>query len=143
MGFRPHLAADLDSGLKLLMRVTKSNDHRIRRFGIEVTRPRSVWGPHIGVLKANPEKGEALLENVSADPSRYVQLSVGNWLNDASKSKPEWVRAVTHRWLLTKNPHTVRIVERGLRTLGDKGDRQRPIEHARQSSGRRSQGRQP
>jgi 3-methyladenine DNA glycosylase AlkC len=42
-------------------------------------------------LKQSPEMGRPILDRVLHDPSRYVQLSCGNWLNDAAKSRPEWV----------------------------------------------------
>ena len=53
-----------------------------------------------------------------SDPSRYVQNAVANWLNDASKSRPDWVQVITARWT-EESPtrETAYIVNRGLRTL--------------------------
>lgn len=116
MAFRPHLASSLTAGLALLERLAADGDENIRRFAVEVTRPRSVWGAHIEPLKRNPDLARSLLERVRSDPSRYVKLAVGNWLNDASKSRPEWVRDVCRSWG-EADPHTTFIVRRGARTL--------------------------
>ena len=117
MAFRPHLAAELDSGLKLLLSASTSEDANVRRFSVEVTRPRSVWGAHIERLKREPGLASALLENVRTDPSRYVQLAVGNWLNDASKTRADWVEALCAQWSDGRNRHTDFMVRRGLRSI--------------------------
>jgi len=117
MAFRPHLAGLLSEALKLLEPVTLSPNENLRRFAIEVSRPRSVWGAHIPALKHDPGQALALLDNVLQDGSKYVRLSAGNWLNDASKSRPDWVRTVCNRWSQNANKHTEAIIRRGLRTL--------------------------
>jgi 3-methyladenine DNA glycosylase AlkC len=118
MAFRPHFANGIVEGLRLLEPITLRPDPTQRRFAIEVTRPRSVWGQHISVLKETPQVALELLSNVRQDESRYVRLAVGNWLNDASKTKPDWVRQVCADWLERSGcKHTAMIATRGLRTL--------------------------
>lgn len=117
MAFRPHLASDLERGLGLLTPLSRHANDNIRRFAVEVTRPRSVWGAHIAELKRRPGLALSLLEPVRADESRYVKLAVGNWLNDASKTRPDWVQDICARWGKDPNPHTAMIVRRGLRSV--------------------------
>lgn len=116
--FRPWLAENLDGAVALLAPWTRDTDANIRRCAIEATRPRGVWCAHIEALKQRPQIALPLLEAVRADSSRYVQLSVANWLNDASKSQADWVREITARWLAESPVDTTRrIVHHALRTL--------------------------
>jgi 3-methyladenine DNA glycosylase AlkC len=70
------------------------------------------------MLKDQPEFGLPILEPLLADASKYVKNSVGNWLNDASKSQSEWVQATATRWLKkSASLDTQYIVKRALRTL--------------------------
>ena len=117
MAFRPHLSSQLIQGLKLLEDVSLAKNAFERRFAVEVSRPRSVWGRHISELKNRPEMGMALLTNVYKDESRYVRLAAGNWLNDASKTRPDWVLEICSVWSKTGDKLTNAIMSRGLRTL--------------------------
>ena len=116
IAFRPHLAADLDNSIRRLHAWVEDADPNVRRFAIEVTRPRSVWGQHLPPLKREPQKGLPLLEPVRADPSGYVRTAVANWLNDASKSRPEWVLDLCDAWAADASPRTQWIVGRALRS---------------------------
>lgn len=118
MAVRPSVAKNLPKAIQLLLSWVQDEDYRIRRFAIEVTRPRGVWCNHIELLKQNPSIGLPLLKFVSADSEKYVQDSVANWLNDASKTQPDWVKDVCKSWLQEAGgAYTTRIVKRALRTL--------------------------
>lgn len=118
MAFRPHLAEELEKGLALLLPLTHSSHPPLRRFVSEVSRPRGVWCAHLRALRADPSPARPLLEALRADPDRYVQTSVGNWLNDASKDHPDWVRALAAAWTReSPGPETAWILRHGLRTL--------------------------
>lgn len=117
MAVRPALAAELDRALALLVPWTGSERENLRRFASEATRPRGVWCAHITALRRDPSPARQLLDALRADPARYVQLSVGNWLNDAAKDNPAWVKALPERWG-RNDPHTRRILARGMRSLG-------------------------
>ncbi len=98
MAVRPHLAADLDTSIALLAAWTTSPSERLRRFATEALRPRGVWCAHITALKKHPAQALPLLDALKADPSPYVQDSVANWINDASKTRPDWVRDLFERY---------------------------------------------
>lgn len=115
---RNDVIAALDEALALLQPWVTDVDPNVRRFASELTRPRGVWTAQIEALKAEPWRALPLLEPLRTDDSRYVQNSVANWLNDASKSQPAWVQQLCARWLEeSPQPATRYIVNRALRTL--------------------------
>ena len=119
MALRLEIEKNLSESIEILSKWTNDPDENIRRFTTESTRPRGVWCKHIETLKENPEQALPILEPLKSDKSKYVQDSVGNWLNDASKSKPDFVIGLYKKWK-SESPtaETEKILKRALRTIG-------------------------
>lgn len=121
MALRPEIDKNLEESIKVLSAWTSSKDENIRRFSTESTRPRGVWCKHIDRLKENPEMALPILDKLKSDNSIYVQDSVGNWLNDASKSKPDFVIELCEKWQKeSPTKETEKIIKRARRTIDKK-----------------------
>ena len=93
-----------------------SGSPNLRRFAIEVSRPRGVWCRHLEGIKEDPEPARRLLDQLMTDSSPYVQKSVGNWLNDARWTRPDWVEDFCDNWLFRSDISETRaICRRALR----------------------------
>ncbi len=118
MAVRAEVVAAPDSAIALLEPWTRSPDPNLRRFATEATRPVGVWCAPVPLLKQEPWRALPLLEPLRSDASLYVRNSVANWLNDASRTQPEWVRATCKRWARqSRTAQTAYVVRRALRTL--------------------------
>lgn len=91
MALRPQIVANWPEVRPELIEWAQDDSENIRRFAAEITRPKGVWCARFTSLVQHPWEAEGLLALLVNDPSRYVQLSVGNWLNDASYFHPEWL----------------------------------------------------
>ncbi len=118
MAVREDITQNLDESIIILTDWTRHLDPNIRRFASEAIRPNGVWTKKIERLKSNPEIALPILENLKSDPSKYVQDSVANWLNDASKTCPDFVIDLCDRWEKeSPTKQTSYIVKRALRTI--------------------------
>ena len=118
LSVRQNIAINLEESITILSEWTTNADQNIRRFASEATRPRGVWCEHIEMLKQNPELGLPILEPLKSDKAKYVQDSVGNWLNDASKTQPEFVKKLCMRWeKVSDTKETKYITKKAMRTI--------------------------
>ncbi|MCF5092492.1 DNA alkylation repair protein [Stenotrophomonas sp. PA-6-5C] len=118
LALRSDIVAGPLEALALLQPWAQQPSLHLRRFACEALRPRGVWATHIALFKQQPEHVLPLLETLADDPERYVQDSVGNWLNDAGKSQSDWVRTVCTRWQSTRDSvANAYIRKRALRSL--------------------------
>jgi 3-methyladenine DNA glycosylase AlkC len=109
---------DLDTAIRILSAWVYEEDENIRRYVAEAIRPIGVWTKKIAEFQDNPEKGLSLLDPLKSDSSKYVRDAVGNWLNDASKSQPDWVKTVCNRWgKESTTKETAYTIAKGLRTI--------------------------
>jgi 3-methyladenine DNA glycosylase AlkC len=115
---RQQFIQNLEKSITILTKWSANKDENIRRFASEATRPRGVWCEHIKELKENPLLGLPILEPLKSDKSKYVRDSVGNWLNDARKTQPDFVRKLCRRWEKESNTkETQYIIKKALRTI--------------------------
>jgi len=115
---KSQLVEDLAQSITLLTDWTSSEDENVRRYAAETLRPIGVWTKKISELQENPQLGLPLLAPLKSDPSKYVQNSVANWLNDASKSNPDWVQSICDQWAsASSDKSTAYIIKRALRTI--------------------------
>ena len=118
MAIREDCTATIEHSIELLIPWTAASSCNIRRFASELTRPRGVWCKHSNALREQPWLGLPILFPLRSDPAKYVQLSVGNWLNDASKDHSKWVQELCLKWMKTsRTKNTDKICKRAMRNL--------------------------
>jgi 3-methyladenine DNA glycosylase AlkC len=117
LALRPHIAADVTGALTALAPLSQAAHPFLRRFASESTRPRGVWCAHLPLLKQQPMLALPLLEPLVNDGHRYVQDSLANWLHDAGKDNPSWVRERCAHWKTQygETPSLRYLVKRALR----------------------------
>lgn len=111
---RPFIRKDYDKVEAVFKVWGKSDNAHLRRLVTEGTRPRLPWAKKLPFLRDDIQENFSLLHPFLNDPSRYVEKSVANHLNDISKSHPEEVIAFLKENISETSPF---IVRRALRTL--------------------------
>ena len=90
---RPFILNNYEKMEKVLKRWEVSNDAHLRRLVTEGTRPRLPWAKKLPYLKNDVNENLKILKPFLNDPSRYVEKSAANHLNDISKEYPDKVIA--------------------------------------------------
>jgi 3-methyladenine DNA glycosylase AlkC len=98
-----------------------SNKH-IRRLSSEGGRPRLPWATKLQMFIDDPTPLFPILENLKDDPSKYVQKSVANCLNDILKDNPEVAKRIIEKWSTDATKDRTWIIKHALRNLRKQND---------------------
>jgi 3-methyladenine DNA glycosylase AlkC len=115
MAVRAIVVAQPLEAIKIFTPWTQDKDPNVRRFASEATRPRGVWAASIPQLRKEPEHALPILQALKLDSEKYVEDSVANWLNDAAKDQPAWVKHLLNQW--EREGVTDRLIKRAGRSL--------------------------
>ncbi|WP_299536988.1 DNA alkylation repair protein [Ulvibacterium sp.] len=114
---RPYLEAFPESTLKVMEAWSKDKNKHVRRLSCEGARPRLPWAAKLDIFIKDPTPLVPILENLRDDPSKYVQKSVGNCINDILKDHLEVGKNLVDSWLPCPTKERRWIVKHALRNL--------------------------
>jgi 3-methyladenine DNA glycosylase AlkC len=117
---RPFLLRYGDKMIGQMIKWSLHENHKVRRFASEGSRPRLPWAMAIPALKKDPTSILPILENLKKDPSEWVRRSVANNLNDIAKDHPDIVLSLAKKWKAISK-ETDAIIKHGCRTLLKQG----------------------
>lgn len=95
---RPFLNAWEDAVITAMQDWVSDDHYHLRRLVSEGTRPRLPWGQKIAM---DPKRALPFLDQLQADPTRYVTRSVANHLNDLAKPMPDVMMDRLEQWKVT------------------------------------------
>ncbi len=119
---RSFMLNNLHETIEVLTKWSTSDNHHLRRLASEGSRTRLPWGEKLTNLISEPHLTRTILENLKTDPSKYVQKSVANHLNDISKDHLDYFYSIISEWAKLSNPNTDWIVKHALRNEIKKGN---------------------
>lgn len=95
---RPYLEQHQQKTLAQMKACSHNPNVHVRRLSSEGVRPRLPWAKKLDTFIDNPKPIIPILNNLKDDPSRFVQKSVANCLNDILKDNYEMGKDVIERW---------------------------------------------
>ncbi|MCA9128400.1 MAG: hypothetical protein KDB22_15040 [Planctomycetales bacterium] len=119
---RAFLSEHCEQTLRVLERWTRDKSYHVRRLVSEGTRPRLPWSQRIEI---DSSLTLPLLDQLHADPTRYVTRSVANHLNDITKTHPDVAISRLDGWRKLGKQSAVELewmARHSLRTLVKQGD---------------------
>lgn len=114
---RPYLEAFPERTLKIMEAWSKDKNKHLRRLSSEGVRPRLPWAAKLDIFIEDPAPIVPILENLKDDPSKYVQKSVVNCINDILKDHLEIGKNLIESWLPWPNKERKWIIRHALRNL--------------------------
>lgn len=120
---RPFIEADPEASLGQMKLWSLESNFHLRRLASEGGRPRLPWAPKLDRFIQDPRPLLPLLNNLKDDPSKYVQKSVGNCINDILNDHLEIGKSLIEEWSIPPvSPERQWIIKHALRNLRKAGD---------------------
>ena len=120
---RPYLEAAPERTLAIMESWSKDENRHVRRLASEGVRPRLPWAKKLVFFIEDPKALFPILNNLKDDPSKYVQKSVANCINDILKDNPEVAKGIIEDWNEPGASKARRwIIKHALRNLLKSGD---------------------
>ncbi|BFP43343.1 DNA alkylation repair protein [Flavobacteriaceae bacterium GF1] len=114
---RPFLEKRPQKTLSLLEQWAKDPNKHVRRLASEGVRPRLPWAGKLDQFIQDPTPILPILENLKDDPSKYVQKSVANCINDVLKDNPKVGKTLIESWATNSTKERKWIIKHALRNL--------------------------
>lgn len=114
---RPYLETFMEPTLKVMEAWSMDANKHVRRLSCEGLRPRLPWASKLESFVGDPTPILPILENLKDDPSKYVQNSVANCINDIFKDNPEVAKPLVERWKPNATKERKWIIKHALRNL--------------------------
>lgn len=115
---RPFIEAYPKKTLKVMTKWSKHKNRHVRRLSCEGLRPRLPWASKLDIYIDDPKPILPILDNLKDDPSKYVQKSVANCLNDILKDNLKVGKKLVESWNSSDASKERRwIIKHGLRNL--------------------------
>ena len=120
---RPYLEAKTKKTLAQMKKWAASENRHVRRLASEGIRPRLPWASKLDNFINNPKPLFPILNKLNDDPSKYVQKSVANCINDILKDNYTLGQELINNWNV-KSPSKERkwIIKHALRNFIKNGD---------------------
>ncbi len=103
--------------LKVLETWSHSQHKHVPRLSSEGVRPRLPWASKLQIFIEDPIPIIPILENLKDDPSKYVQKSVANCINDILKDNVEIGKNLIEKWSKNSSKERKWIIKHALRNL--------------------------
>lgn len=118
---RPYIAARPEDTCRVMRSWADSSSVHVRRLASEGLRPRLPWAKKLTLFIDRPEPVFEVLEVLKDDPSRFVQKSVANHLNDYLKDNRPAAMDLLRSWSYDAAPQRRWIIRHALRNETKRG----------------------
>lgn len=119
---RPYLNNYPEQTLKKMKQWSLDSNFHLRRLASEGTRPRLPWAAKLDFFIDDPGLVLPILENLKDDPSRFVQKSVANHINDILKDNYDFGMNIIQNWIENPSKHRCWIIKHALRKQAKDGN---------------------